>query len=519
MAYIQPNSTVEFFNDLGIDPSYENTLYFSSTSAKDNYFSGLTPITTATAMSYSRHDRGFIRVEKPMSTLISAGYMRFKNTSFENKWWYAFITSVEYINHTTTQVNFIIDVMMTWMGSFSLNQCFVERQHSSTDVIGDNIVEENLDIGDYIYQSADRTRLMDNYTIIIGASVDSQGQDVAGGSMVNNIYSGIVMHQFGTAAAANAFINDLTGKAKSDALVAAVMCPSQFVTNGQAVAQTVNVTKNVGNLDGYTPKNKKLFTYPYNYLVVTNGMGNYATFRYEFWLSNATNCEFNLWGVAGLQPEAVLEPKNYKKYTSQLFNAAEKMSLSGFPTCAFNIDQYKAFLAQNSASLTADAVGTVGSGIINTIVGIASGIVGDNIGGAISSGITTLTSTLKYIGDKIGMHVDYNKKPPQSNGMTQTTLEACNRVKDFYFLKQCITHEYARIIDDYFTMYGYAQHKVMTPSMNIRTYFTYVKTIGCSIDGNLPADDAKAIEAIFDNGVRFWKNHTNIGNYSLNNSP
>ena len=32
-------------------------------------------------------------------------------------------------------------------------------------------------------------------------------------------------------------------------------------------------------------------------------------------------------------------------------------------------------------------------------------------------------------------------------------------------------------------------------------------------------DDGAKIEQIFDNGVRFWKNHANIGNYSLNNSP
>lgn len=517
MAYIQPNSTVEFYQDLGIDPSYENTLYFASVSAKDNYFSSLTPLATATALSYSRHDRGFIRVEKPMSTLISAGYMRFKNTSFENKWFYAFVTSVEYINNVTTQVNFELDVLMTWMGAFSLNMCFVERQHSFSDTIGENIVEENLEIGDYIYQSIDRTRLMDSYTIIIGASVDSQGHDVVGGAMVNNIYSGIELHQFGTVAAANDFIDLLTGKAKSDALVAAVMCPSQFIVGGQGSGQNIQVLKNKGNLDGYTPKNKKLFTYPYNYLVVTNGMGNFATYRYEFWMGNADYCTFTLWGVAGLQPEATLFPVSYKKATSQILNQGDKMTLGGFPVCAFNIDQYKAFLAQNQASLISDAVGTVASGVISTVSSAASGAAAGGIAGGVVGALSGVVNLASQIGDRVAMHIDYAKKPPHTVGNTTGNLESSLRVKDFYFLKQCITHEYARIIDDYFTMYGYAQRKVMTPSMNVMTYFTYTKTLGCSIDGPLPADDARKIEAIFDNGIRFWKNHTNIGNYALNN--
>lgn len=509
MAYIQPNSTVEFFADIGIDPSYENTLYFSSVSAKDNYFSNLTKIATATALSYSRESRGFIRVEKPMSTMIRAGYMRFKNTSFENKWWYAFVTSVEYINNVTTQVNFVLDVMMTWMGSFTLGECFVERMHSATDAIGDNIIDENLEIGDYIYQAVERTNLMGSYTIIIGASVNDNGESVAGGTMMNNIYSGIVLHQFGTVEAANVFIDKLTEKAKSDALVACVMCPSQFiVTSGSSTGQVIHISKNTYNLDGYIPKNKKLFTYPYNYLVVTNGNGNFATFRYEFFMASGTDCAFVLSGVAGLQPEAVLVPQSYKKATSQIFNTAEKLTITGFPQCAFNIDQYKAFLAQNSSSITADVISTTASGVIDVATGVAT----LNLGGALSGASRIANMMAKYI--------DYSKKPTQSHGTQCSNFLASNRQLDFFFYKQCITAEYAKTIDDYFTMFGYAQRKCMIPNMNVRPHWTYVKTVGCVVNGQIPADDARKIEEIFDSGIRFWKDYMKIGHYSLyNNAP
>lgn len=83
----------------------------------------------------------------------------------------------------------------------------------------------------------------------------------------------------------------------------------------------------------------------------------------------------------------------------------------------------------------------------------------------------------------------------------------------------CITKNYASMIDDYFTMYGYAVRNTLTPNMNARPNFTYVKTKGCIVHCNCPAEDARAIEEMFDNGIRFWKNHNNIGNYNLNNSP
>ena len=75
------------------------------------------------------------------------------------------------------------------------------------------------------------------------------------------------------------------------------------------------------------------------------------------------------------------------------------------------------------------------------------------------------------------------------------------------------------MIDDYFTMFGYAVRQIGVPNMNARPYFTYVKTVGCTVHGNMPSDHAKQIEQIFDKGVRFWKSVDNIGNYNLNNAP
>ena len=78
-------------------------------------------------------------------------------------------------------------------------------------------------------------------------------------------------------------------------------------------------------------------------------------------------------------------------------------------------------------------------------------------------------------------------------------------------------------------MYGYQTNRVKIPNINAREHYTYVKTCGCNIVsgkenendvivGGLPTDDLHKIVSIYDNGITFWKNGNNIGNYSLDNS-
>lgn len=45
-------------------------------------------------------------------------------------------------------------------------------------------------------------------------------------------------------------------------------------------------------LDGYTPVNKKLLTYPYCYLLASNNSGSQVELHYEIFKS--TNCEFSI---------------------------------------------------------------------------------------------------------------------------------------------------------------------------------------------------------------------------------
>mgnify|MGYP006874679149 CR=1 FL=1 len=117
----------------------------------------------------------------------------------------------------------------------------------------------------------------------------------------------------------------------------------------------------------------------------------------------------------------------------------------------------------------------------------------------------------------------HNLAPFQAQGNTNVgdVMYAMGDITPTFY-QMTIKKEYAEIIDNYFTRFGYACKKIKTPNINARKAFTYTKTTGCTIKNNgVPADDAAKICEIFDNGITFWKTSVgvaNIGNYSIDNT-
>ena len=95
---------------------------------------------------------------------------------------------------------------------------------------------------------------------------------------------------------------------------------------------------------------------------------------------------------------------------------------------------------------------------------------------------------------------------------------ARNGKKIFAMVKR-ITGTYARIIDDYFNRYGYATNQMKRPNRNSRPHWNYVKTQNATFKGSVPSDDMKKIQDIYDSGITFWKNGSEVANYTLDNRP
>lgn len=113
---------------------------------------------------------------------------------------------------------------------------------------------------------------------------------------------------------------------------------------------------------------------------------------------------------------------------------------------------------------------------------------------------------------------DMSLRPNSPRGSQGTNTLVATRLQDFWFYRRYVREDYAKIIDDFFDMYGYACGEVKIPNITGRPYWNYVKTKKISITGSIPFDDIATIRNIYDTGITFWHGDY-VGAYNLNNSP
>lgn len=135
----------------------KNQLTFTSKEAQTNYFLGL-EYTETERTSYQRKDN-LIRYPAHIDSIINYNYVMYKNSNYTDKWFYAFINKMEYVNDNMTYIYIQTDVFQTWQFNLLYKECFIEREHVNDDTIGKNTVPEGLETGEYII---DYSTSMDN---------------------------------------------------------------------------------------------------------------------------------------------------------------------------------------------------------------------------------------------------------------------------------------------------------------------------------------------------------------------
>lgn len=513
-----PDGIIKLLANVPLDLNLRDTFYFENPTAQSEFFS--------LKARYTFPSSSPVRIPNAVNVGVNANqcyncsYMMFQNSNFNNKWFYAFITGVEWVSIHNCIIHYQIDDLQTWFFEMQIPPCFVVREHVNNDDIGRNIIDETLEIGEYVAKNISHTNLFNEYDIIIASTFDSSGNPVAG-AKYGGVYSGLAYHVFNSATDANNFIDKAVAQNKSNGIIAVFMMPSEFIAEAgtlKGVTKNINKLKNIDTLaNGYTPRNKKLFTYPYNFLYVTNLNGNSANYRYEFFEIQEGSgigdplapCRFQISMDTTPNPTAYLVPLNYKTpSTTNTPNYNEKFAMDGFPQCAWQSDSYKAWLAQNGSSNQLAVMSAAFSGLSGTLGNAMSG----NIGGAINSAVGAGFNIAQTLNQK----QIASTLPPQAHGANSNTVLLSQQIKDFWFYQMTVDKEHARIIDDYFDMFGYAVHEVKVPNIHGRECWNYVQTIGCKITGNLPSSAQRNIENMFNAGIRFWHGDF-IGEYFRKN--
>lgn len=553
MFYIEPNTRIEFLRGVPLDPGYENTLYFDTLAQQDAYFYGKLALAINRA-SYQREERGWLKVswsaaenDNPViATLYDISYMRFRNSNFENKWFYAFVDNVDYVNNNTVRVRYHIDVMQTWAFDYVFNQCMIEREHTETDYIGENTIPENFELGDYIFDNAQEFNYEPTAVVVTAGDFGGtygSGVVVPGLSTKGDWFSGVHFYPFPLHVqqqvdALNQMLEDAyTDRDKLNTIIAVFVMPNSFITPQfppQEFTESVITASQVGGymLGDYPCRNAKLLTYPYNLLYVTNYQGGHMELHFEYF-SDPTNCKLKVWGNMSVNPALILYPNNYKT-TGDNFD--EMLECTGFPMCAWANDAYKAWVAQNAGTLITTGL-TIAGGIAYGAYksfnytpdrSIPFSVMGETRRPLHTGESLNFSPSKELVGsivaaiNAVGKIADHAVEPPTAHGSSNGNVQYQAGKMTFMWCHKHIRPEYAEIIDNFFDMYGYATHRVGYPRRNVRPCYTFVKTVNCSMDGNVPTEDLRLIESIFDKGVRFWKSTAVFGvfdNAVNNNAP
>lgn len=517
--YIQPNTNIRLLKDVPLDTTYDHTLWFASADAQRDYFISLQKY-NLTGYSYQRVGRGVARVGIKSDSLYDCNYMMFQNTSYGNKWFYAFIKNVEFVNNECSEVTFELDVMQTWLFDCSPDYCFVEREHSLTDVIGEHIEPETVATGEYVFNDYGTLLDMTAMAVCI-AVVDTDS--TTDGTLYDGIYGSAQLWAYDATdvQGINGKVNEYVQK--PDAIIGMYMLPKALLggsipanhrlSYGQSAIKhyvSRNPVSAGDSLDGYVPKNKKMYTYPYCYYHVDNASGGELNLRYEFF--DGRTPVFEIGGTVTQPVVAILRPCSYKGvqpysdlggYTTL---NAESLQLGNYPICSWNVDSYQAWIAQNSIPIVMGAAAGFGQLAI-------AGAFATNPGAAVGAGAAGQVAGLMSQFYQASIAADISKGSLNNGGGN-----VANRKQQFYGGRVSVTQEYARMIDDYFTMFGYATRRVKVPNTHSRPHWNYVKTIGATITGSVPADDMRKICGIYDKGITFWKNGAEVGRYYLDNT-
>ena len=588
MAYIAPNSTIKLFSGVPLDNTYRNTLYFANEAAQLSYFAsaGAGLVATLNSQMYQRVSQGICKVELSFGTAYTVNYMAFKNTDFENKWFYAFVNDVKYINNGVCEIDYEIDVMQTFLFDVDLLPCLVEREHANTDNIGDNILPEQFDVGEY--KLGDMRELVTGLTncwIILGMTDDKSSKyaDPSPGAAVKTIldvglydatmpeayagfhdgvYSGLKYYAFdGTptgAAELTAFINakiktvdniyclymapkcllpnygngapgqiivDPDAGTISDAYV---LDPNQTSDELDAVAPAVDAVEGSYDyklFDNYLPMNKKLYTYPYNFYGVTNGQGSGLVLRFE-WFTNFTP-KFYCTTTFVSPVTIVMRPHGYKNIIMGNFpDMNESLTLTNYPQCSWSYDTYSRWIA---AQLPQEKRAMLTQGITSGLKMITGAVMAAATGGAgiaaaygagsmVNAGIDLINKTASLYEKRYEAAI---AQDPLKGNSANGNADFGSGLLGFYGYRGHVSGEVAKEIDEYFSIFGYQTNKVKVPNRTGRAIYNYVKTANCTLvktaAGKVTAADISQMEAIYDNGITFWHDPSQVGNYTSSN--
>jgi len=441
-------SGVPFYND------YKDTRWFDNRAQQDSYFNSRTTVHNMGGQnSFQRIEgRHFVKVNKSIDDLWGTNYLTFLN---RNKRFYAFVTTMEYINDGLTHVYFEIDVLQTWLFEMNFKPSYVVREHrklwnnDGTPVI--NTIDEGLNYGlEYdVVESIQVTPHPFKWLVIASKQPIATGDEYKASTVgipqpltyyvvpffdddttpnlvleKNNLGYTILepskvlkaLYEIETAVnnIVSIYVTDFIGVNvlyDSDSKTITIPDTNQFVfdvvslksdigsimevqkiTTFSALSKEVSMNKyKLNNVDVSNVKESKLLMYPYTVLVLDDFKGNRQEFKLEYIESKQLLLRWK--GSVGISNFNTIAPSNYNKEQNS------NLSLQTSNEDALISDQ------PNDVPILADMLSAYLQGEKNSIKNRQSQLQFNSMANLIGQGASTIASTAtgNYLGTFAGV--------------------------------------------------------------------------------------------------------------------
>lgn len=351
--YIAPNTDIYILHNIPLGKDYENTVYYKNAAAQEAAFIKYMKF-HLTEYSYQRQQLGTIRVELKYEQLYDCNYLMFKNSSFENKWFYCFITGIGYVNDNVTEIYYEMDVMQTWCYDYQFLDSFVERRNTTTDRLYSIYYAqpEGLEIGSnykVVNQGVIPVKLY--ACLLMSKDIDSSVTIPSGifkysvPFVPNSLAFYVADVEENSIGIMNNLLISLLSAGQAQNIISVYLSPAPRLT-GASTQGTINLPRSLNG--GYIPRNYKLYYYPYHKYVITNKQGATLEFRPE--ILNSDHISYQLESVHYPYGSIRLVPTNYRVFPSDIDGS---LTIGNIPAGAASSDAYQTWLAQNKNSYQA----------------------------------------------------------------------------------------------------------------------------------------------------------------------
>lgn len=574
MAYT-PSGIISMCN-VPFSTDRAHTRYFTTEQEQKTYFSSRV-INTSLNYTFLRKDN-IIRVPYNIEQIRNCNYVYYINQNFGNKIFYNFVTQVEYINENTTALHIQQDDFQTWMFNIRFLKSFVDREHTNNDT---KYNKNNIEVEDFYFDSYIKNHFTNifpnkipntiglNINCIIVVSSQTMIGDKKQSTPSTKVNTGIQFYYYALFDLTSdglikytEYIESLNTNGIIDSVVN-VFCTDKSFANNITYFPNTNIIDSISiqplsinayddvSIDGYIPKNNKIYNYPFRYMEV-GGDTSSKQFKYEYFTEPENMQDFTISAYPVLLDRLyiMVMPWRYSE-----INIMSDEALTGIEngiqiaagydipyykntaevTYALNKNTLETTLANSRRDLLTHLItgamdvyttNTVGAGMAGAAF-LTGGITGavTSIGSTVISGERTVTDTINTaISDANKLRYAHAKISDVSALPTIPTGSYSNDYVKYassgYFAgirEYTIPKSLAEKADNYLSVYGYKTNKFKIPNLTGRARWNYVKTSGINIAPKTsgiipPSTDIENIKNIFNNGITLWHDN-NIMDY------